>query len=144
MTYIRQIVPADAPELLGEMVGLFAQLSQDPAPVTVSQVSLALRSPGVFILGVFEDRVLVGMGTLVIAPILNKTVSFIQDVVIAESQRGKGLAETLMRALLDLACRKGASFCDLTSNPNRVPANRLYQRMGFKLRDTNAYRYSFG
>jgi ribosomal protein S18 acetylase RimI-like enzyme len=30
---------------------------------------------------------------------------------------------------------------ELTSRPSREAANRLYQRIGFKLRDTNVYRY---
>jgi len=29
----------------------------------------------------------------------------------------------------------------LTSRPTREAANRLYQRMGFKLRESNLYRY---
>jgi ribosomal protein S18 acetylase RimI-like enzyme len=30
---------------------------------------------------------------------------------------------------------------DLTSRPSREAANRLYQRLGFQLRETNVYRY---
>jgi hypothetical protein len=30
----------------------------------------------------------------------------------------------------------------LTSRPSREAANRLYQRMGFVVRDTNVYRYT--
>jgi predicted GNAT family acetyltransferase len=31
----------------------------------------------------------------------------------------------------------------LTSNAGRAAANRLYQRMGFELRQTNVFRYGF-
>jgi ribosomal protein S18 acetylase RimI-like enzyme len=31
---------------------------------------------------------------------------------------------------------------ELTSRPSREAANRLYQRLGFRLRETNVYRYS--
>ena len=34
----------------------------------------------------------------------------------------------------------GCSTVDLTSRPSREAANRLYQREGFELRDTNVYR----
>jgi ribosomal protein S18 acetylase RimI-like enzyme len=30
---------------------------------------------------------------------------------------------------------------DLTSRPSREAANRLYQRAGFQLRETNLYRF---
>jgi ribosomal protein S18 acetylase RimI-like enzyme len=44
---------------------------------------------------------------------------------------------------LEIAREKGASGVSLTSNPKREAANRLYQKMGFKKRDTNAYYYKF-
>jgi ribosomal protein S18 acetylase RimI-like enzyme len=31
---------------------------------------------------------------------------------------------------------------DLTSRPSREAANRLYERLGFELRNTKAYRFA--
>ena len=45
------------------------------------------------------------------------------------------------RRRLAEAERRGAKTVDLTSRPSREAANRLYQRLGFKQRDTNVYRY---
>ena len=36
---------------------------------------------------------------------------------------------------------KGISKIDLTSSPERVAANKLYQKLGFQKRITNVYRY---
>jgi hypothetical protein len=44
-------------------------------------------------------------------------------------------------AALDLAQGQGARSIDLTSQASRVAANRLYQQLGFRLRDSNVYRY---
>jgi ribosomal protein S18 acetylase RimI-like enzyme len=44
-------------------------------------------------------------------------------------------------AALDEARRRGAKNVSLTSRSSREAANRLYQRIGFKQRDTNIYRY---
>jgi ribosomal protein S18 acetylase RimI-like enzyme len=41
----------------------------------------------------------------------------------------------------DLAQAQGARSIDLTSRASRVEANRLYQQLGFQLRDSNVYRY---
>jgi ribosomal protein S18 acetylase RimI-like enzyme len=47
-------------------------------------------------------------------------------------------------AALDLARQQGARSVDLTSRASRVEANRLYQQLGFQLRDSNVYRYRPG
>ena len=65
----------------------------------------------------------------------------IEDVVVDESARGRGVAEALIRAALQHAAASGARTVDLTSRPSRVEAGRLYERTGFKLRDTRLYRY---
>jgi ribosomal protein S18 acetylase RimI-like enzyme len=43
--------------------------------------------------------------------------------------------------MLDRAADLGCVTVDLTSRPSREAANRLYQRLGFELRETNTYRY---
>jgi hypothetical protein len=40
--------------------------------------------------------------------------------------------------------QQGARNVDLTSRASRVAANRLYQRLGFQLRDPNVYRHHPG
>ena len=69
--------------------------------------------------------------------------AMIEDVVVDEALRGRGIGEALSREALKVARENGARTVDLTSRPSREAANRLYQRIGFKLRDTNVYRYSF-
>jgi ribosomal protein S18 acetylase RimI-like enzyme len=48
----------------------------------------------------------------------------------------------LVQAALDEAARRGSRTVDLTSRPHREAAHRLYERMGFVVRETNVYRYS--
>ncbi len=43
--------------------------------------------------------------------------------------------------MIDRAREFGCATVDLTSRPSREAANRLYQRVGFTLRETNVYRY---
>ena len=66
--------------------------------------------------------------------------AWIEDVVVDESARGQGMGEALTRAGIELAREKGARAVELTSRPAREAANRLYQRLGFKRRETNLYR----
>jgi ribosomal protein S18 acetylase RimI-like enzyme len=87
------------------------------------------------------DSRVVGLLTLVVFRIPTAVRAWIEDVVVDESARGKGVGEALNRAALDEARRRGAKTVDLTSRPSRAAANRLYQRIGFVARETNVYRY---
>jgi len=83
---------------------------------------------------------IVGMLTLAVFRIPTGVRAWIEDVVVDEHQRGRGVGEALTQAALELASAMGARTVDLTSRPSRDIANRLYKRMGFELRETNVYR----
>lgn len=85
---------------------------------------------------------IVGSLTLVTFRIPTGVRSWIEDVVVDTSMRGRGIGEALTRAALIRAAELGAKTVDLTSRPSREAANRLYQRVGFELRQTNLYRYN--
>jgi ribosomal protein S18 acetylase RimI-like enzyme len=87
------------------------------------------------------DDVIVGSLTLVIFHIPTGIRAWIEDVVVDADARGKGVGEALNKFALAEAKRQGATTVDLTSRPSREAANRLYQRLGFKARETNVYRY---
>ena len=80
------------------------------------------------------------MLTLVIFPIPSGVRAWIEDVVVDEAGRGRGVGELLNRFALELAKQEGARTVDLTSRSSREAANRLYQRIGFQPRATNIYR----
>ena len=67
----------------------------------------------------------------------------IEDLVVDESARGQGIASELIREALNIAKEFGANGVMLTSNVQRVAANKLYQKMGFKHWKTNVYFYEF-
>ncbi|MHB8932991.1 MAG: GNAT family N-acetyltransferase [Bellilinea sp.] len=88
------------------------------------------------------DGQIVGSLTLVTFRIPTGVRAWIEDVIVDTSMRGKGIGEALTRAALVRAAELGAKTVDLTSRPSRVAANRLYQRVGFELRQSNLYRYN--
>jgi ribosomal protein S18 acetylase RimI-like enzyme len=67
--------------------------------------------------------------------------SIIEDVVVDERARRRGIGEALVRHAIELARAAGADGVSLTSNPQREAANQLYRAMGFQLRQTNPYFY---
>jgi GNAT superfamily N-acetyltransferase len=67
--------------------------------------------------------------------------AWIEDVVVDESQRGQGIGARISQEAIEHARCLGAVTLSLTSRPERVAANRLYQRLGFVRWHTNLYRY---
>ena len=73
---------------------------------------------------------------------LSGTKVWIEDVVVDESQRGKGIGKELTLFAIGFAKSLGAESVELTSRPSRIAANSLYKKLGFVLRETNVYRYT--
>lgn len=67
------------------------------------------------------------------------TDATIESVVVSSKMRGKGLGRKLMEHLIEEAARMKVDCIHLTSNPKRVAANALYQKMGFERKETNCY-----
>jgi ribosomal protein S18 acetylase RimI-like enzyme len=125
---------------------LLPQLTANKQAASQAELDLLLRNPASYVLIVWEpDRsgAIIGMGCLATYLVPTGKRAVIEDVVVDEKYRHSGIGESLVRKLMDLARSEGAPGVSLTSNPRRVAANRLYVRLGFKLRSTNAYYYVF-
>ena len=88
-----------------------------------------------------ESNKILGMLSLIVMKIPTGTKSWIEDVVVDEQTRGKGVGQSLMVHAQEQARNLGAKSIDLTSRPAREQANRLYQSLGYVMRETNVYRY---
>jgi ribosomal protein S18 acetylase RimI-like enzyme len=66
--------------------------------------------------------------------------SRLEDVVVDESARGRGVGEALVKECIEVARSRGAAIVELQTARSRAAANRLYERMGFERRDSNPYR----
>jgi ribosomal protein S18 acetylase RimI-like enzyme len=86
---------------------------------------------------------IVGTLTLVVFRIPTALRARIEDVVVDSGARGRGVGEALTAQAMRIAQQRGAPGIDLTSRRSREAAHRLYTKLGFVLRETNAYRYAF-
>lgn len=87
-----------------------------------------------------DGEKIVGTATLYMFTKIGKRVAYVEDVVVDSAYRGQGLGEGLMCALIQAARSEGLHSLSLTSRPARAAANALYQKLGFELKETNAYR----
>lgn len=141
-----QIVEATevTPALIEAFNRLVPQLSKSNPPPTAAELALIVESPAsILLVAVDPDGgAILGSMTLAWFRIPTGVRAWIEDVVVDEAARGRGVGEALNREALDRARVLGAKTVDLTSRPSREAANRLYQRLGFEPRETNVYRYN--
>jgi ribosomal protein S18 acetylase RimI-like enzyme len=136
----------EATEVTDELVAAFQALtpqlsSSNPAPGR-AELQEIVDSPAVILLMARDEGRLVGSLSLVVFRIPTGVRAWIEDVVVDQNTRGKGIGEALTRKALEIAAGYGVKTVDLTSRPSREAANRLYQRVGFQQRQTNLYRYT--
>ena len=138
-----EIADTATPELVVAMQRLIPQLSRsNPAP-TLGQLHEIISSSSTdLFLALDDDGHILGVSTLAVFRIPTAIRAWIEDVVVDESARGRGVGERLVDAMVERARERGAATVDLTSRPSRDAANRLYLRRGFELRDTNVYRFT--
>lgn len=83
----------------------------------------------------------IGMATLCVTHSPTGSKAWVEDVVIDQPFRGRGLSHRLIACMKCKAAELGIKKIMLTSRPVRVAANRLYQEEGFIRRETNVYAF---
>lgn len=137
---IEIITQADA-ELHEAFQRLVPQLTQNNPPPSPDDLADLVRDASSTLMVARDDSgKVVGALTLSVYRVPTGVRSIIEDVIVDNAARGQGIGEALMNRAIELARERGAKNISLTSNPLREAANRLYLRVGFKKRETNAYQ----
>ena len=100
----------------------------------------ALNDANVHVYVIRDEGHIVATGTLCIKHMLEFTIADIESVVVSSKCRGRGYGKELMTAMIEAAEKMNVHHIQLTSNPARVAANRLYQELGFERYETNCYK----
>jgi ribosomal protein S18 acetylase RimI-like enzyme len=140
---IRTITPKLVGGKLNEAVSsLLCQLSDKPKQYTFDELKNLVSNPDFALIAAIdhEKKVICGMASVYFIKTLMKNAALIEDVVVDEKYRGKKIGERLVKKLIETAKDRNVEFIDLTSAPEKEPANKLYQKLGFKKRNTNCYR----
>ncbi|GIH17435.1 GNAT family N-acetyltransferase [Rugosimonospora africana] len=135
-----EVVREASEELVKALGRLLPQLSRSAPPLDADGLARLISWNGNIFLAARVDGEIVGMLTLVTFPIPTGLRAWIEDVVVDESARGRGVGAALTLEAVRLARAAGARTVDLTSRPSREAANRLYERLGFQRRDSRVYR----
>ena len=140
---------------IGALVPQLLQNTAMSPPEVTDRIKALIECTATSLIAVFQNEendesehgVLLGVAVLVLFPTIGSGATGsgflkarIEDVVVDEVHRGKGVGQMLMDACIEKATKAGAESVDLTSNPRREAAHRLYERNGFSRYDTNVYR----
>lgn len=123
--------------LLGLLVGKDTSISEHQ----LREIIASNNSHLFFALG--DKDAYIGMLTVGIYQSPTGKKAWIEDVVVDEAYRGKGVGKNLAAFAIQFAKQQHVDTLMLTSNPARVAANSLYKKMGFEQRETNVYRMIF-
>ena len=107
-------------------------------PGQPSERSYPKKTPICFFL--LADQEIAGMLTVGIYHSPTGGKAWIEDVVVDEKYRGQGLSKQLVTHAVRFVKEQGIPLIMLTSNPTRIAANKLYQKLGFEQKQTNVYR----
>ncbi|MDO8522285.1 MAG: GNAT family N-acetyltransferase [bacterium] len=120
---------------------LLAQVRSGSAEgaVTMPELKSVLKDTNTLVLVAKDGVHIIGMAMLCITARIGRRTGQVEDVVVLDGYRGKGLGKQLMNKLIELARKNKLKAVYLTSRPARVAANALYQKIGFERKETNAY-----
>jgi GNAT superfamily N-acetyltransferase len=127
-------------ELLGALQSLLPQLNPELPALTMERLAAVLADPSTTVLVAQDGERIAGTATILLHHTPARVKARVEDVVVDEHARGKGLGEALVLRCIEVARAQGAEIVELQSARWREVANRLYPRLGFKLRDSNLYR----
>lgn len=127
-------------DVVEAVLRLLPQVSSRGSDVTAERVRRVVQQPSTTVIVAKVDGRVVGSATLIRLLSLVGQFGYVEEVVVDESVRGAGIGRSLIEGLADIARAEGLDFLELTSRPARDAANRLYQSLGFALRETNVYR----
>jgi len=136
------ILKQATPSTLRDINQLIATLREDKGKTagTLPQLRSIVSDKNTAVVVAIDGKRIIGIATLYIVRKFGTITGDIEDVIINEAYRGQGLGEKIMKKLIAVVRAKKMNSVRLTSRPSRIAANKLYQKLGFKKRETNAYK----
>lgn len=124
-------------ELQSQLSELYLQLNSELKQLPLKTV---LEVPESLDLAVcLENDVLIGIAMMAKYTVISGHKGMIEDVVVSQDHRGKGIGRKLMELLLTRAKECNLDDVLLFSGHHRTAAISLYKRLGFTLKNSGLY-----
>ena len=141
---VEQVTVA-TPQLHAALARLLPQLNPTLPVPDMARLERLVADPDVVLLVALGDEdgeEAVGTTTVIVYTTPFWIKARLDEVVVDAGARGRGAGEALVRASIEVARGRGAQVVELQSGrgPNRAAAHRLYERIGFRIRETDVFR----
>ena len=130
------------PDVLAALSRLLPQLNANLPVPDMPRLERLIADPDVTLLLAIDGEEVVGTTTVIVYTTPFWIKARLDEVVVDAGARGKGVGEALVDEALAVGREKGAQVAELQSGrgPNREAAHRLYERLGFRIRDSDVMR----
>jgi GNAT superfamily N-acetyltransferase len=137
-----EVVREATNEVHAALARLLPQLNPTLPVPDMPRLQRLIADPAATLLVAKDGEHIVGTTTVIVYTTPFWIKARLDEVVVDANARGKGVGEALVKAALDIARTKGAQVAELQSGRGeaRNAAHRLYERLGFKIRDTDVMR----
>jgi len=131
-----------SPEIHAALARLLPQLNPTLPVPDMERLRRLIADPDVTLLIARDGDAIVGTTTVIVYTTPFWIKARLDEVVVDSGARGEGVGEALIRAALDVGRERGAQVAELQSGrgPAREAAHRLYERLGFRIRETDVFR----
>lgn len=116
---------------------LFKQLNAIRIPLSLKTI-LDPKNPVIVACCKLENQI-VGVAVMAEYSVISGRKGWIEDVVVDQANRGKGMGRKLMEFLIAEGRQKGISEILLFTGYHRKPAQQLYQNLGFQKKESQIY-----
>jgi GNAT superfamily N-acetyltransferase len=131
-------------EVRNALNAMLPQLSPYASPLSEHALRSIISAEATHLFLAIAQGRICGTATVAILNLLTARRARIEDVVVIETMRGRGIARELIAHAIQFSRKEGVRSIELTSHPSRKSAEALYTKMGFRRRDTNTYNYPLG
>jgi len=139
MIAIKELTKA-SPKALEDINSLVYQLSERLPKCSMELLTKIVTDKNVELWVGRDGEDIVAMGTLAVVLMPEGERARIEDIVVDEKYRGKGLGEEISKQLIARARQRQITSVTLSSRPDRVAANSMYKKLGFVQWPTNVYK----
>jgi len=130
------------PEIHAALARLLPQLNPRLELPDMERLERLIADPAVTLLVARDGDDIVGTTTVIVYTTPFWIKARLDEVVVDAGARGQGVGEALVTAALEIGRERGAQVAELQSGrgPQRAAAHRLYERLGFTIRDSDVMR----
>lgn len=123
---------SDMSRLLGELFAIEDDFTIDTEKQSRG-LKLLLETPNAIVLVVQEGQTVIAMATLqtLVSTAMGEYVGLIEDVIVQESHRGRGIGKSLLDTLIAESEKAGLKRLALGADHRNHNAIAFYQKLGF-------------